>query len=131
MATFSYTIMYVKDVVKMIEFYEKAFDLKRKFIAPEDSYGELLTGSTTLSFASIDLIKSTLGDHFTPSDPTKKAFGIEVGFTTDDVNGFVKRAVKAGAVLIAEPQKKPWGQVVAYVRDPEGFLVEICTPMTD
>lgn len=24
---------------------------------------------------------------------------------------------------------KPHGQTVAYVRDPDGFLIEICTPM--
>jgi lactoylglutathione lyase len=27
----------------------------------------------------------------------------------------------------ADPKKKPWGQTVAYVRDLDGFLVEICT----
>jgi YD repeat-containing protein len=28
-----------------------------------------------------------------------------------------------------DPKTKPWGQVVAYVRDKDGFLIEICTPM--
>jgi lactoylglutathione lyase len=27
------------------------------------------------------------------------------------------------------PTKKPWGQTVAYVRDLDGHLVELCTPM--
>ncbi len=31
--------------------------------------------------------------------------------------------------LVVEPNTKPWGQVVAYVRDLDGFLIEICTPM--
>ena len=35
----------------------------------------------------------------------------------------------AGAVVVKEPQKKPWGQLVGYVRDNNGFLVEICAPM--
>ena len=27
------------------------------------------------------------------------------------------------------PITKPWGQTVAYVRAPEGTLIELCTPM--
>jgi hypothetical protein len=32
-------------------------------------------------------------------------------------------------VLMEEPKIKPWGQVVAYVRDLDGFLIEVCSPM--
>jgi uncharacterized glyoxalase superfamily protein PhnB len=60
---------------------------------------------------------------------SKLPFGIEIGFTTDDVEGVIKEAVAAGAMLIEEPKTKPWGQVVAYVRDLDGFLVEICSEM--
>lgn len=28
---------------------------------------------------------------------------------------------------VKEPQQKPWYQMVGYVRDLNGFLVEICT----
>ena len=40
---------------------------------------------------------------------------------------FFERAVKAGAALLKAPASKPWGQVVAYVRCPDGRLVELCT----
>jgi lactoylglutathione lyase len=129
MAVFAYTILYVQDVEKTIQFYEKAFDLARKFITPDNTYGELAVGPTTLSFASIAFANSNLKAGFTESDPAKKPFAMEVGFSTDDVEGTVKKAVAAGAILIQEPASKPWGQVVAYVRDLDGFLVEICTPM--
>src|SRR5687768_14648311 len=129
MIQFAYTIFYVQDVEKTIQFYEKAFDLKRKFIAPESSYGELVTGTTTLSFANIELAKSNLADGFTESTLSKKPFAVEIGFTTDDVEALVKKAVAAGATLVEKAKTKPWGQVVAYVRDLDGFLVEICTPM--
>jgi lactoylglutathione lyase len=49
MIKFAYTILYVKDVDKTINFYEKAFGFARKFITPDNSYGELLVGETTLS----------------------------------------------------------------------------------
>ncbi|WP_317206859.1 VOC family protein [Chryseobacterium sp. LC2016-27] len=32
MVKFGYTILYVSDVSKSIEFYEKTFDFKRKFL---------------------------------------------------------------------------------------------------
>ena len=41
----------------------------------------------------------------------------------------LNNAIAAGATLVEKPKTKPWGQTVAYVRDPDGFLVEICTPM--
>ncbi|MBY0426896.1 MAG: hypothetical protein K2Q22_14775, partial [Cytophagales bacterium] len=34
MVKFSYTILYVQDVTKSIEFYESGLGLKRKFITP-------------------------------------------------------------------------------------------------
>lgn len=129
MIKFAYTILYVQDVTKTIEFYEKSFGFTRKFVTPDNSYGELLTGETTLSFATTTLAKKSLKDGFIESSLTQKPFGIEIGFATDDVEAAVKSAVNAGAVLVAEPMTKPWGQVVAYVRDPDGFLVEICTPV--
>lgn len=129
MIQFAYTILYVKDVVKTIEFYEKAFGFSRKFIAPDHSYGELLTGNTTLSFASIGLAKTNLKDGFIESSNANKPFAQEIGFATDNVEETLKSAVAAGAILVTEPKTKPWGQVVAYVRDPDGFLIEICTPV--
>jgi lactoylglutathione lyase len=54
MVKFTYTILYVKDVAKSITFYEQAFGFVRKFITPDNSYGELLTGETTISFATIE-----------------------------------------------------------------------------
>lgn len=129
MIKFAYTILYVQDVTKTVEFYEKAFGFTRKFITPDNDYAELLVGETTLSFASTGMAKSNLKDGFTESSRADKPFGIEIGFTTEDVEKTVKAAVNAGA-LLAEPAKtKPWGQTVAYVRDPDGFLVEICTPI--
>ncbi|MBP4138063.1 VOC family protein [Flavobacterium geliluteum] len=129
MIKFAYTILYVQDVEKTISFYEKAFGFAKKFITPDNSYGELLVGETTLSFASVTLASSNLKDGFTQSSLANKPFGIEIGFTTDNVEATVELAVKAGATILEDPKTKPWGQVVAYIRDLDGFLIEICTPM--
>jgi lactoylglutathione lyase len=129
MIKFAYTIFYVKDVAKTLAFYEKAFGFKRKFISPENNYGELSTGETTLSFAAIELGKSNLSARFLESNAKGKPFGMEIGFTTTDVQKVFDLAVKSGATAVEKAKTKPWGQTVAYVRDPDGFLIEICTPM--
>jgi uncharacterized glyoxalase superfamily protein PhnB len=129
MMQFAYTILYVRNVETSMQFYEAAFDCSRKFISPANEYGELATGATTLSFATIDLAKTNLKQGFLESHAHEQPFGIEIGFTTKDVDQAVQQALRAGATLVAEAQTKPWGQVVAYVRDPDGFLIEICTSM--
>ncbi|TDO23877.1 VOC family protein [Pedobacter duraquae] len=129
MITFSYTILYVNNVENSITFYEQAFGFKRKFVSPDGTYGELITGATTLSFASHHLAKSNLKDGYQESNIDIKPFGFEIGFATSDVEGVIKTALEAGASLAAEPKTKPWGQVVAYLKDLDGFLIEICTPM--
>jgi uncharacterized glyoxalase superfamily protein PhnB len=129
MIKFAYTILYVEDVLKSMDFYQRAFGFKEKMLAPDNSYGEVMSGETTLSFAQLSLAKSNLRDGFIKSDLSKQPFGIEIGFTTDDVEGTLKQAVSVGAVLIEESKTKPWGQVVAYVRDLDGFLIEVCSSM--
>ena len=129
MIKFAYTILYVEDVVKTMDFYQRAFGFSEKMLAPDHSYGEVASGETILSFAQKPLANSNLKDGFIESDLTKQPFGIEIGFTTDDVAKTLANAVAAGALLLEEPKTKPWGQVVAYVRDLDGFLIEICSEM--
>lgn len=131
MTTFAYTILYVQDVSKSVDFYENSFGFKRKFIAPENAYAELNTGSTTISFASIELANSNLSDGFTESNLNSKPFGIELGIATSNVEETMKTAIANGAIMVEPAKTKPWGQVVGYVRDLDGFLLEICTPMED
>ena len=130
MIKFAYTILYVEDVIKTINFYELAFGFTKKFITPDNSYGEVISGETTLSFASKTLALSNLKDGFRESNLNEKPFGLEIGFTTDDVQNTIKQAIGTGAKLYAEPKQKPWGQIVGYVRDLDGFLIEICTPVS-
>lgn len=124
---FGYTIFYVPQLEPTIRFYEAAFGFERRFV-DESGYGELKTGATTLSFATLDFARAngfTIGEARADGPPP----AVEVAFVTDDVAGALERAVAAGAVLVAPPQDKPWGQTVAYVRDLNGFLVELCTPV--
>lgn len=127
--TYAYTILYVHDVQRAMTFYQKTFALQEKFCSPERDYGELLTGGVTLAFARFELAASNLSRGFTRADSSAAPFGIEIGFESDDVDGTVRKALAAGATLYEKAQPKPWGQTVAYVRDLDGFLVEIGSPL--
>ena len=126
---YAYTIMYVDDVEKTIAFYKKAFGFKQKFITPENEYAELISGETTLAFASLELGKSNLKKGFISSNKQNKPFGIELAFTTENIEKDIEIALKAGAIQVEKIKTKPWGQKVAYLKDNNGFLIEICTPI--
>lgn len=122
---FGYTILYVSDVSQTVAFYEQAFALKRRFIHESGCYAEMETGATALAFAQQDFV---MGSHpFRAVSSNEPAPAMEVGLVTNDVEAAYQRAVASGAVPVSEPHAKPWGQIVSYVRDCNGFLVEICS----
>jgi lactoylglutathione lyase len=123
-----YVILYVKDVPGAIAFYEEAFGLTRRFVHEAGLYGEMDTGATVLSFAAYGLAKSNLPCGFRENGLDNPPAGFEVAFVTDDVQAAYDRALAAGAVAAAPPVTKPWGQVVAFVRDKDGIVVELCSP---
>lgn len=127
-----YVILYVEDVAACLDFYEKAFGLSRRFFHDEGgkAYGELETGAARVAFASIALAREHLKQEVVTSSPDRAPLGFEIALVTPDVSKLFDRAVQAGAVVVSEPATKPWGQVVAYVRDISGHLVELCTPMS-
>jgi catechol 2,3-dioxygenase-like lactoylglutathione lyase family enzyme len=126
-----YVILYVKDVSATLTFYEAAFGLSRRFFNDDNgrAYGELETGAARLAFASLQLAKEHLKQEVVAASPTKPPLGFEIALVTPDVAALYARAVKAGATVVSEPATKPWGQTVAYLRDKDGHLVELCTPL--
>lgn len=125
-----YTILYVKDVPRSVAFYEDAFGLGRRFVHELGMYAEMDTGATTLSFAAYGLAKSNLPCGFRENDPSGPPAGFEVAFVTDDVPAAYQRALGAGATAVFPPATKPWGQIVAFVRDKDGIVIELCSPAT-
>jgi lactoylglutathione lyase len=109
MVKFGYTILYVVDVSKSIEFYENAFGFQRKFITPENDYAELLTGETTTSFVSLDLASSNLKKSFSLRKQEDKPLGIELALVTDNVQEIIDKALGLGAIVVESPIQKTLG----------------------
>jgi lactoylglutathione lyase len=132
---FGYTILYVSDVAASLDFYERALAQRRRFLHESGQYAELDTGDTALAFAAHGLAAANLPGIYRPeeqpSGPAERRTipsSFEVCFVTDNVHAAFDRAVEGGAEAVSPPQTKPWGQDVAYVRDPDGNLVELASP---
>ena len=123
-----YTIIYVADVPSTVEFYESAFNVQRRFIHESGLYAEMETGDTALAFAGNEAAEMN-GLAITPNDPANVAAAWEICFVTDDVEAAYSRAITNGCKSVSYPTEKPWGQVVSYVRDLNGCIVEIASPI--
>ena len=124
-----YTIIYVPNVAASLTFFESAFGLSRRFLHESGDYGELETGETTLAFASHELGNANFPAGFIAASDSNKPLGVEIALVTAAVVEAHAKALTAGATELKEPETKPSGQVVSYVRCPDGTLVEICSPV--
>jgi lactoylglutathione lyase len=124
-----YTIIYVPSVEASLQFFSEAFGIRQKFLHESGDYGELDTGETTLSFASHALGKMNFPLGHVHASDSAQPLGMEIALVTSDVHAAHKAAITHGASEISAPAQKPWGQVVSYVRAPDGTLVELCTPV--
>lgn len=124
-----YTILYVPNVDASLAFFERAFGLRRRFLHESGLYGELDTGETTLAFAAHALGAINLPGGYVAAHNAAQPLGMELALVTEDVAAAHATALAAGARELAPPQTKPWGQVVSYLRCPDGALVELCSPI--
>lgn len=136
MLHFAATVIYVDDVVPVLDFYRAAFGCETKFFDPDVQltgrrsgekyeFAELVTVGGTLQFAT-----PALGALLMPGfqrAPAGQPAGVEIAFSCSDVPEAFTRAIGAGAVAVQSPRRMPWGQVVAYVRSLEGTYIGLCS----
>lgn len=125
---FGYTIIYVQDVRATVLFYEQALGFRSKFIDETGQYAELDSGETTLAFASESMAVAH-GAQIMANRPGGAAPGIEIALVSDKIERDFAHALMFGATEVKQPTLMPWGQTVAYLRDINGVLVELCTPL--
>lgn len=128
---FRYCGLFVRDVRAAAAFYDKAFGFDLRYLHPSSGYAELETGATILAFVGEEFLEDAglLGGLPTrPNRPELDPIAAQVAFVTEDMARDWQRAVAAGAVVVKEPEAKPWGQTAGYLRDLDGFIVELCSP---
>ncbi|WP_214720543.1 VOC family protein [Exiguobacterium sp. s192] len=125
MVRYGYTILYITDPAKTRSFYHGLLGLPIK--AEHGSYTEFETGTTVLASNTKEDVRSMIP--YELPDKTGQQ-SIELGFVTDDVQQLYETIRAAGHETILPPTEKPWGQIVAYVLDPDGHLIELCSPVS-
>ncbi len=130
MMKLGYTIVYVPDVAASLSFFSQAFGLEQRFLHESGMYGELNTGETTLAFASHELGDMNFPNGHVRASESETPLGMEIALVAEDVALAHARAIQQGAVELSPPASRPWGQVVSYVRAPDGTLIELCTPVS-
>ena len=92
-------------------------------------YGELVTGTTTLALSERAFVRKHIfgGAELPAAGQGCSEIGVVV--PEDQVDAVFERAIRAGATEVLAPCEQPWGQRISYIRDLDGHLVEICSPV--
>ena len=117
-----YVVLIVHDLDRSLAFYTGVLGLPLGHRS--GSYAQLATGATRLSLFERGAMATTLGaEELAVPDTAATAF--EIGFKVDDVDAAYSELIAAGAIGAVPPTTRPWGQRTAYIRDPDGHLVEL------
>ena len=116
-----YTVLIVEDIDRALDFYIDILGIPLGHRA--DSYAQLRTGPTRLALYTRDSMSETLNQPLEAPSPSAPSF--EIGFIVEDVDVTYAELTAKGAESAAPPTTRPWGQRTAYLRDPDGHLVEL------
>ena len=61
--------------------------------------------------------------------PAIGSAGIEIVIRVDDVDEAYRRFGAAGVVFDTAPEDQPWGARHAWLHDPDGYWLSICSPV--
>jgi catechol 2,3-dioxygenase-like lactoylglutathione lyase family enzyme len=118
-------VLVVEDLDRAVGFYCDVLGLPLGHRS--GAFAQLATGVTRVALYERPAMASTLGRELEP--PSPDAPGFELGFKVDDCAAAYAELVAAGATPAVPPTDRPWGQRTAYVRDPDGHLVELAEDM--
>jgi lactoylglutathione lyase len=116
-----YLILIVEDLDRALGFYVDVLGLRLGHRSGD--YAQLDTGSTRLALYTRGAMAKTLGMALDP--PASNAPGFEVGFKVIDVDAAFNELIARGAQPLVPPTDRFWRQRTAYLRDPDGHLIEL------
>jgi catechol 2,3-dioxygenase-like lactoylglutathione lyase family enzyme len=116
-----YVVLIVEDLDRSLAFYVERLGLPLNHRS--GPYAQLATGRTRLALYERVAMSETLGVDLRAPDPD--APGFEIGFKVSDVDAAYDAFTKGGVAGVVAPTTRPWGQRTAYLRDPDGHLVEL------
>ncbi len=121
---FASTRLIAADIQAMVAFYELLTDRKAEWLAPV--FAEIVTPSATLAIGSADTVALFKEGS---AEPAANRTAI-LEFMVADVDAEYAR-LQDKASWVHEPKMMPWGNKSAQLRDPEGSLVALFSPVTE
>jgi uncharacterized glyoxalase superfamily protein PhnB len=112
------------DVAGMVTFYEAVTARPARWATP--AFAELVTPGGTLAIADVSTVALFGADI---AEPARNRTAI-VEFRVADVDAEHARLAGVGE-LVQAPTTMPWGNRSLLLRDPDGNLVNLFTPVTD
>jgi len=110
----------VSDLQRSVDFYEKALGLTITHRVEEKEFREVILAGESGN-------RIQLAWHRNHQGPIEHGNGFwKLYLQTDDCKGLYQRCIDAGAESVSEPdQLEQWPVIAAFVKDPDGYLVEI------
>ena len=110
----------VSDLQKSLDFYEKAIGLTITHRIETPDFDEVVLAGDSGN-------RIQLACHRNQSGPIEHGTGFwKLYIDTDDCRGLYQRCMDAGVESHSEPEElEHWPVTVAFVKDPDGYLVEI------
>jgi catechol 2,3-dioxygenase-like lactoylglutathione lyase family enzyme len=110
----------VQDVHRSYQFYQEALGLE-SLQAPEGGLASLKCQTMTITLVELAAFAAALGF----SEHNCGTGCVTLQFNTRDVQAAVARALAAGAQLVTPARRTRWDTLSAFLRDPDGVLIEI------
>ena len=131
------TGLYVADVERSAQFYERLFGLKRMVgddrfcalaVTPENSGGHCLGRGVLLLFKQGGTLQPIHlpGGVIPPHDGSGQSH-FAFAISAEDLEAWEKRLIDAGIAIESRVRWAPGGESL-YFRDPDGHLAELATP---
>ena len=116
-----YIVLIVEDLERSLEFYTVVLGLTLGHRS--GPFAQLDTGATRVALFEREAMGETLG--FPIVSPSELAPAFELGFKVSDVDETFTELVDRGAEPATTPTTRHWGQRTAYIKDPDGNLIEL------
>jgi lactoylglutathione lyase len=124
----SFPMLYVADVPATVSFYVDGLGAMLDHAHDDGSYAEVHVDDLTVGLVAEVDAREHLPVPFEPGARSGPPGAFELFFEVADADEAAKKAASAGATVLAQPTDKPWGWRVAYLRDPNGIVIELACP---
>lgn len=113
-----------KSLVDSKEFYTQLFDFEIAF--DSDWFVQLRSKDKSLELGIIDQDNELLPEYY-----RSKPNGFYITFVVENADEVYKKAKELGITIVKEPEDTPYGQRRLLVKDPNGALLDISSPIPD